>query len=185
VLHGGAPTSETCTKQTWVKITPGPSHHLGCDTTMAKKKKLFAGVGAKCTVLTKFVRPKLAGFADDHRTTCILKEMRTIRVNKKDQECFVFEENGVDYHAVKRYFKVIEEGDASGFNSLEEEAAQRRAKEAADAFKEPKVKWRKSKAKHILYELLMDGTIPLGKARGAGVDVHGVSPNDCRLCCIE
>jgi hypothetical protein len=83
VLHGGAPTSETCTKQTWVKITPGPSHHLGCDTTMAKKKKLFAGVGAKCTVLTKFVRPKLAGFADDHRTTCILKEMRTIRVNKK------------------------------------------------------------------------------------------------------
>jgi hypothetical protein len=111
--------------------------------------------------------------------------MRTIRVNKKDQECFVFEENGVDYHAVKRYFKVIEEGDASGFNSLEEEAAQRRAKEAADAFKEPKVKWRKSKAKHILYELLMDGTIPLGKARGAGVDVHGVSPNDCRLCCIE
>jgi hypothetical protein len=82
---------------------------------MDKKKKLFAGVGAKCTVLTKFVRPKLAGFADDHRTTCILKEMRTIRVNKKDQECFVFEENGVDYHAVKRYFKVIEEGDASGF----------------------------------------------------------------------
>jgi hypothetical protein len=55
VLHGGAPTIESCTKQTWVKITPGPSHHLGCDTTMAKKKKLFAGVGAKCTVLTKFV----------------------------------------------------------------------------------------------------------------------------------
>ncbi len=128
---------------------------------MAKKKKLFAGVGAKCTVLTKFVRPKLAGFADDHRTTCILKEMRTIRVNKKDQECFVFEENGVDYHAVKRYFKVIEEGDASGFFPPEEAAAQRRAKEAADAFKEPKVKWRKSKAKRILYELLMDGTIPL------------------------
>jgi hypothetical protein len=57
----------------------------------------------------------MAGFANDHRTTCILKEMRTIRVNRKDQECFVFAENGADYYAVKRYFKVIEEGDASGF----------------------------------------------------------------------
>jgi hypothetical protein len=82
-----------------------------------KKKKLFAGVVAKCTVLTKFIQPKMAGFADDHRTTFILKEMRTIRVNRKDQECFVFEENGADYHAVKRYFKIIEEGDASGFFS--------------------------------------------------------------------
>jgi hypothetical protein len=87
--------------------------------------------------------------------------MRTIRVRKKDQECFVFEENGVDYHAVKRYFKVIEEGDASSFFPPEEAAAQQRAEEAADAFKGPKVKWRKSKAKRILYELLMDGTIPL------------------------
>jgi hypothetical protein len=59
----------------------------------------------------------MAGFADDHRTTFILIEMRTIRVNRKDQECFVFEENGADYHAVKRYFKIIEEGDASGFFS--------------------------------------------------------------------
>jgi hypothetical protein len=105
-LHGGAPTSETCRKQTWVKITPEPLHHLGCDTTMAKKKKLFAGVGAKCTVLIKFVRAKLAGFADAHRTTYILKEMQTIRVNTKDQECFVFEENGVDYNAVKRLLEV-------------------------------------------------------------------------------
>jgi hypothetical protein len=59
-----------------------------------KKKKLFAGVGAKCTVLTKFIQPKMAGFADDHRTTCILKEMGTIHVNRKDQECFIFETGG-------------------------------------------------------------------------------------------
>jgi hypothetical protein len=32
--------------------------------------------------------------------------MQTIRVNTKDQECFVFEENGVDYNAVKRLLEV-------------------------------------------------------------------------------
>ena len=83
---------------------------------MAKKNKaLNAGIGAKCSILTKFIHPKMTGFDDGHRTTCVLKEMRTCRVNRKEQECFVFEVNNVQYHAVMRHFKVLEEGEESQF----------------------------------------------------------------------
>ena len=145
---------------------PGSTSNPGHFATMAKKKKLFAGVGAKCSVLTKYLHPKKTGLDDKHRTTCILKEMRTIKVNRKDQECFVFDENGVEYHAVMRFFNVLEEGEERHFFFPEEAQAQK-TKEAAEAaaaaiqFKEPKVKWKKSKAKRILYDLLRDGTVPL------------------------
>jgi hypothetical protein len=62
---------------------------------MVKEKKLCAGVGAKCSVITKFVHPKKTGLEDGHRTTCILKEMRAFRVNRKEQQCYVFEENNI------------------------------------------------------------------------------------------
>jgi hypothetical protein len=126
---------------------------------MVKEKKLCAGVGAKCSVITKFVHPKKTGLEDGHRTTCILKEMRAFRVNRKEQQCYVFEENNIQYHAVMRYFKVLEEGEEEGF-FFPAEAEARKIKEGNQGtFKEPKVKWQKSKAKRILYDFLRDGTV--------------------------
>lgn len=87
--------------------------------------------------------------------------MRTFCVNRKKQECFVFEENNIQYHAVMRYFKVLEEGEEDGF-FFRDQAETWKAKEGnAGTFQEPKVKWRKSKAKRILYDFLRNGTVPL------------------------
>jgi hypothetical protein len=44
-----------------------------------------------------FIHPKMTGFEDGHRTICVLKEIRTIRVNRNEQACFVFEVNSVQY----------------------------------------------------------------------------------------
>lgn len=129
------------------------------------KKKLRPGIGAKCTILTKFIHPKKTGFEEGHRTKCILKEMKTIRVNQKDQQCFVFEEDGKQFHAVRSHFKVYKEGKKSGCFNIEERT---RKPAAGGGFQEPKIKWRKSKANKVLYDLLRDGTIPLQKQDGNG-----------------
>jgi hypothetical protein len=57
----------------------------------------------------------------------------------------------------------MEEGDEAGFFFPEEAQAKERAEEEGNVllFKEAKVKWRKSKAKRILYDLLRDGTVSL------------------------
>jgi hypothetical protein len=66
-----------------------------------------------------------------------------------------------------RYFKVMEEGEEDGI-FFPEEAEARKMKEGNKGTFEPKVKWRKSKAKRILYDFLRDGTIPLVQT-----DIHG------------
>jgi len=131
--------------------------------TMAKKRKLNAGVGAKCSILTKFLHPKQKDVEKDHRTTCILTEMKILVVNRKQQVCFLFSSDGIEYHAVQNHFKIEEEGDESGFFFPEEAARAKKKEEQAIkiAFQEPKKKWRHSNAKQILCELLRDGTIPM------------------------
>jgi hypothetical protein len=63
-----------------------------------------------------------------------------------------------------RYFKVLEEGEEEGF-FFPAEAEARKIKEGNQGtFKEPKVKWQKSKAKRILYDFLRDGTVTLVQA---------------------
>jgi hypothetical protein len=123
---------------------------------MGKKRRLEAGVGAKCTILTKFIHPKKTGLEEGHRTTCFLTESKTVRVNRRDQLCYFFVEGDDQFYAVKSHFKVLEEGEKSKFF----DAAARNRPETV-AFKEPKIKWRKSKAKRILYDFLRDGTVPL------------------------
>jgi hypothetical protein len=135
------------------------------------KKPMNAGVGAKCSILTKFIHPKKTGFEDGHRTTCVLKEMKNIRVNRKDQQCYIFEENNVQYYAVARHFKVLEEGEKNLFFLLKEvQDDEEKQEEQTGEFKEPKVKWRKSRAKQILYDLLRDGTVPVKQKDASGND---------------
>jgi hypothetical protein len=91
-------------------------------------------------VITKFVHPKKAGLEDGHGTTFILKEMRAFRVIRKERQCYVFEENNVQYDAVMRYFKVLEEGEEEFF-FFPAEAETRKIKESnKGTFKEPKAK---------------------------------------------
>lgn len=87
-------------------------------TMATKKKKKHAGKGAKCTILTKFIHPKITGFEKGHRTTCILLEMRSVKVNRTHQVCFVFYLDGVEHYAVGSHFRVEEEGEEDGFFSL-------------------------------------------------------------------
>jgi hypothetical protein len=68
--------------------------------------------------------------------------------------------SGIVYHAVKTHFKITEEGkkedlfDPPGPDEEEEV-------DVRGPFREPKIKWRKSKAKQLLYEAIMDGVVPL------------------------
>lgn len=125
---------------------------------MAKKRR--PGKGAKGSLLTRFIHPKIACDKND-RAEVVLEERKEMEVNKKYQMCYTFKLVGDDeniYHAVKSHVRIEEEGpkkdlfDPAG-RDLE-----------TNAFKEPKIKWRKSLAKELLYERIIDGSIPLDPA---------------------
>jgi len=81
--------------------------------------KLRHGVGANCTVLTKFIHPsehvrsKHANLEKGHQTLVIIVGEETVKVRRKEQKCYMFRSD--DYpnrilHAVKRYVNVVIEG---------------------------------------------------------------------------
>lgn len=122
------------------------------------KKKLYAGKGATCSILTRFIHPKQHNEDKQHRSKIVLlaKEMKL--VNRKQQQCYTFTIVGGDdtvFHAVMKHCVVEKEGKREDFFETPP-----REKEAAN-FREPKTKWRKSLAKKLLYDRIMDGTIPL------------------------
>jgi len=144
------------------------------------KRKLRAGVGAKASILTKFIHPKQQNGDATHRSNVILISKEERKVNRKNQVCYTFCMDGDDrvMYAVERYFKILEEGNKEGYFvplNPAEEAAQKEAK----VFKEPKTKWRKSKAKMILYEALLDSTVPLDDKRFEAMsleDIYSIDP---------
>lgn len=133
---------------------------------MPRNKKLYPGVGARCTILTRFIHPRVHPLSDqgadkNHRTEVELISAITEKVNKKQQQCFQFrfldETEGLGY-AVKTHFVVMSEGNrANFFNPDDIEASKNEEKEAN--FKEPKIKWRNSKAKKILQKAVVDGDV--------------------------
>jgi hypothetical protein len=130
---------------------------------MAKAKVVRPGIGAKGNVLTKFIYPKLVNADPQHCPDVVLLGEEEKVINKKAQSCYTFSIVGGPpdsiYHAVKRYVKLVKEGDRSK-RFIEVDS------EEEEGFAEPKIKWRKSKAKEILYKLLVDGVVPL-EARDA------------------
>ena len=90
---------------------------------MAKKKQL--GIGAICTVLTRFIHPrpviteKYPNAGQNSRTEglkVIRKEVKV--VNRRDQECAIMQHADmidVELHAVMRYCNVTTEGPCSEF----------------------------------------------------------------------
>jgi hypothetical protein len=129
---------------------------------MARKRKLYAGIGAKCTILTKFIHPNRASEAG-HGTTCILTGKEQKKVNSKQQWCFLFvdENKNVSCHAVQSHFIVVEEGSSFFDPNVAQQAINAHNEKEASAFKEPKIKWRKSEARKLLERYLIEGKIPV------------------------
>ena len=134
----------------------------------SSKLLLRAGVGAKCSIYTRFLHPKLHEYADqkDHRSSVVLISAEKMKVNKKMIDCYTCSVEGIDdavFHAARTHFKMEQNG-PEGFDSFfipltEEEKEQQRQIVTSGNFQEPRKKWKKSQARKILYEMIMDGTI--------------------------
>jgi hypothetical protein len=125
---------------------------------MTTKRKKRPGKGAICSVLTKFIHPKQYNEDPTHRSDVLLISREERKVNGKIQMCYTFrvveETDGPICHAVMRHFRIEKEGKREDlFDNPQRE-------QEAEGFKEPKIKWRKSKAKAILWALILDGTVP-------------------------
>ncbi|KAG7339235.1 hypothetical protein IV203_002117 [Nitzschia inconspicua] len=91
------------------------------------------------------------------RPLVTLEESKECMVNKKMQVCYIFRMAGDDniYHAVARYFRVEVKGNKEDFFDPPNREFEN------DSFQEPKINWKKSKAKELLFERIIDGIIPL------------------------
>lgn len=126
---------------------------------MTKKYKPRAGVGAKAKIFTKMIYPRRQVVDMKEESTVILIGEEQKMINRKQQECYTFTIDGADpssdvFYAIKRYVHVFEEGIDAFDTTLPGPPKE-------NILEEKKVKWKKSKAKRILYDLLMDGTIPM------------------------
>lgn len=129
-------------------------------------KKLRAGVGATASIITRFLIPKQVEFKDqkEHRSVVVLVSHERKNVNRKMQDCYNCTKEGVDgiLFACKRYFKVETEGNADGFfdgNVVVENHGNSNDEINVGPFDEPKTKWKKSAAKRILYNMILDGEV--------------------------
>ncbi len=86
--------------------------------------KLHHGVGANCTILSKFIHPsehvrtKHANLDKGHKTSVIIVGEETVKVRRKDQKCYTFRSDeypNIVLHAVKRYLNVVTEGPPQSF----------------------------------------------------------------------
>lgn len=119
------------------------------------KYKPRAGVGAKAKVLTKMIYPRRPVGDPKERLTVIILAEKEFMVNKKKQQCFTFkvegDETGSIYHAIQRFVHVTEEGPKQ---EIFDPSLPEPPKKTGE-----KNKWRKSKAKKMLTEFIMDGRV--------------------------
>jgi hypothetical protein len=124
---------------------------------------------SKGSILTKFIKPKQPSPNGDkdslHRSIVILKEHFT---TKNGKECYRFSfvdeadnDNATILEANCRYVKIEEEGKIDGFFSEMQKEKRKLNDLEAKKFKEPKVKWEKSRAKKLLYDDIVEGRVPL------------------------
>jgi hypothetical protein len=127
---------------------------------MARKKKTKRpGAGAKANILTKFIHPKQNNQDKQHRSNVVLVSREEKIVNRKQHVCFTFTINGSAdiLYSVTKHFVLVEEGAKDDLFNTPGPDDDRTVAENVVA----KGKWRKSKAKKMLYQLLIDGTIPM------------------------
>jgi hypothetical protein len=129
---------------------------------MAKKKILYAGVGAVARVLLRYVTPKSPdGDGGTMNVVLVGKESHVINGKEKHWYTFRPENEGDDgplMSANVRYVHVVKEGDINKF--FDPRALEKKLMEA-EIFTEPRTKWKKSKAKEMLYTDIVEGRVPL------------------------
>ncbi|KAG7344864.1 hypothetical protein IV203_032395 [Nitzschia inconspicua] len=171
------------------KSTSSKEQQYGCSILLLSKSlftmrkgKLRPGVGCKATILTKFIHPKQNNIDASHRSTVVLLSNEKKTVGRKSQECYTFRfvdgNNSDIFYAVKTHFKIIEEGrNEDFFDSVS--VGEIRVEAQSKKFKEPKMKWRKSKAKRILYNARLEGIIPVDDKNFQQMsleDVYSIDP---------
>jgi hypothetical protein len=132
---------------------------------MAKyKAKLRAGVGAKASIFTRFLYPALEVTDEKHRSKVELVGVENVDIRGKEKSCFVCKVEGSNslFYAPKTRFKLEANGPPEQFfvPLTQTEKDEEKEKLASSEFIEPKVKWEKSHAKKILYNMIMEGSIP-------------------------
>ena len=88
-------------------------------------RKLRLGIGAKCTVKTKYMHPAktVSDKYPNYTAQSVMENLLTIRteikkVNRRDQACVIFRHDdfeGTELHCVTRWAKVVEQGAAEHF----------------------------------------------------------------------
>ena len=137
---------------------------------MVKKSlTVKAGIGTQCSIFTKFLQPPpidVEELEDGNRTNVVLVREETVTRGKKEIKGYIctivgWENAEQEFWAPWNRFKKEKEGPEEGFFTplTQEEKEERRVQKASAAFIEPKIKWRKSKAKQVLYEMIMEGII--------------------------
>ena len=92
---------------------------------MSRRKPKYAGVGAKCSVLLRFLHPQKMvkdkfpnAKHQDRLEDLVAIEQKDVVVNRKVQVCVVFRSDQFPdktLHACRRYVKVLDEGDPSHY----------------------------------------------------------------------
>ena len=133
---------------------------------MPKKKAIRPGPGATASVLTRMMKPPVASMVGDkkHRSRVVIVDC----VEEKGKYRYSFHLEGSDeaelFTASCKFVKILEEGDPSLFFE-EIESTNRKSKRNVnsnnDGFKEPKIKWEKSRARKLLYNDVKEGKVPL------------------------
>lgn len=121
-----------------------------------------AGVGAKATVLTKYIRPHqpLPQGNTSHRSNVVLIDRY---YNGKGREVYQFrfvedDVNAPILHANGQWVRIEEEGHE---RDLFEEEGGPRGPQPGGGFIEPKTTWQNSKARALLYHDIKNGEVPL------------------------
>ncbi|KAG7342240.1 hypothetical protein IV203_007332 [Nitzschia inconspicua] len=144
---------------------------------MARMKyKPRAGEGAKASILTKMIYPKRAvNDPKEASVIVVLISEEEKSVNRRQQQCYTFYIEGDTSnicYAIKRYVHVTEEGDPSKLFDPSLPGPHQQIIGAAE-----KEKWRKSKAKRLLYEFLMDGIVPMEDDGTMSLeDIYAIDP---------
>lgn len=122
-----------------------------------KQRKQRAGKGAIGEILTRFISPKVR-MPDDkrHRSRIILIDRYD--ENGKWRYSFHFEDGDETelFNASYRYVTILKEGDVSLLFDKDEKVNSNN-----NEFEEPDISWKKSLARKLLYNDVMEGRVPL------------------------
>ena len=112
-------------------------------------RKLHAGKGAICSVLTRYISPKQCNAAKDHRSEIVLVDRYRDDKGKQRYSFRLKDEHNGDFllNASCRFVKVVREGELEDIFDEEGVGESNRSR------------WANSKARRLLYKDVLEGVI--------------------------